>query len=149
MDEVLAAVDGSEQSYKVVDTACDFAKSKSAGVLLVYVMKVPSEEPEGVIAFETAEHYPDAYTDYLQQVGAEVTSKLRERIEKTGVKCRVVTPTGNPANEILSIAEIEKSKAIVLGLKGLHGIGRVRSLGSVARRVIENSKTPVLVVPSD
>ena len=36
---------------------------------------------------------------------------------------------------------------IVLGVKGLHGLARFRSMGSVARNVIENSPVPVLSVP--
>jgi nucleotide-binding universal stress UspA family protein len=35
----------------------------------------------------------------------------------------------------------------VVGVVGLRGIRRVMALGSVARRVIENAKTPVVVVP--
>lgn len=61
---------------------------------------------------------------------------------------RTMTPTGNPAAEILDIAELEASKMIVLGVRGLHGIARFRTLGSVARNVIEHSTIPVICVPS-
>jgi nucleotide-binding universal stress UspA family protein len=32
-------------------------------------------------------------------------------------------------------------------LKGLHGLARFRSLGSISRRVLEHSELPVVVVP--
>jgi nucleotide-binding universal stress UspA family protein len=71
LNEILVAVDGSKHSFKVVNTACDLAKSLSAGILLVYVMHLPEEEPEGVEEFERVEQYPDAYADYLKELGDE------------------------------------------------------------------------------
>jgi len=148
MNEILVAVDGSKHSFKIVDVACEIAKSLSTGIVLVYVMHLQDQEPEGIRAFEKAEQYPDAYADYLQDLGEEVTSKLSDTITKAGVQVRSVTPSGNAAAEILDVAEVDKVKMIVVGVKGLHGLSRIRSLGSVARRVIENSSVPVLTVPS-
>ncbi len=148
MNEILVAVDSSKHSSKVVDVACGIAKGLSAGILLVYVMQLPFEEPEGVREFGKAEQYPDAYADYLQELGETVTSNFSNVIRKAGVSVRSMTPSGNPAAEVLNLAELEKSTMIVVGVKGLHGISRFRSLGSVARNIIENSPVPVVSVPS-
>lgn len=148
MSEILVAVDGSRHSFDVVDVACEIAKGLSAGILLVYSIQENEEEPEGVRAFEKAEQYSDAFADYLQELGEEVTSKLSDVIKKAGIPVRTITPTGNPAEEILSVAEVENPKLIVVGVKGQHGIARFRALGSVARNVVENSKIPVLCVPA-
>ena len=51
------------------------------------------------------------------------------------------------ADEILNVANVEKVRMIVMGIKGLHGLAKIRSLGSVTRRVVENADCPVLVVP--
>jgi nucleotide-binding universal stress UspA family protein len=147
MNEILVAVDGSKHSFRIVDVACQIAKPLSAGIILVYVMHVPSEEPEGVKTFEKVEQFPDAYSDYLEGLGEEVTGKLSEVIQKAGIPVRAVTPTGNPANEILNVADIENPMLIIVGVKGLHGIARFRSIGSVARNIIENSRVPVVSVP--
>jgi nucleotide-binding universal stress UspA family protein len=146
-DELLLAVDGSNHSLKVAAYASELAKSLSSKILLVSVVNLPSKEPEEIAAFEAVERYPDAFAEYLTKVSEEVTSKIRGVLEKSGVESRTITPSGNAAQQILEIAEAEKVKLIVIGLKGLHGLGRVRSLGSVARRVIENSTRPVVVVP--
>jgi nucleotide-binding universal stress UspA family protein len=113
----------------------------------VTVINPPSTEPEGIVAFETTEGYPDAFAEYLTKVSEEVTRKITEVLENSGVESRAITPSGNPSSEILEIAESEKVNLIVIGLKGLRVLGRVRSLGSVARRVIEDSTRPVVVVP--
>jgi len=148
MNEILVAVDGSKHSFKIVDFACGIAKPLSASIILVYVMHVQGVEPEGLQSFEKVEQYPDAYSDYLQELGEEVTGKLSEIIQKAGLNVRAITPEGNPAEEILNIAEAEKPMMIVVGVKGLHGIARFRSLGSVARNVIEHSTIPVVSVPA-
>lgn len=147
MNEILVAVDGSKHSSKIVDVGIQLAKAFSTGIILVYVMQTPSEEPEGVKSFEKVEQYPEAYADYLQGLGESVTDQFTDLIEKAGLKVRAITPSGNPANEILNIADVESPMMIVVGVKGMHGIRRFLSLGSVARNVIENSKVPVITVP--
>jgi len=147
MSEVLVAVDGSEHSFKVIDVASDIASKLAAEILLVYVVQQPAEEPIGIRDYEKAEQYYDAYADYLQNLDEKAIAKFSEVLKKAGIKFRAITPTGNPAAEILNIAELEKPRMIILGVKGLHGLARFRSMGSVARNVIENSPVPVLSVP--
>jgi nucleotide-binding universal stress UspA family protein len=147
VNEILLAVDGSEHSLKVADYASELAKNLSSKILLVCVVNLPSAEPEGIVAFARTESYPDAFGEYLQRLSQEIAKKVSDRLEKSGVESHTITPSGNPAAEILQIAKTRDVKMIVIGLKGLHGMGRLRSLGSVARRVIEDSTRPVVVVP--
>jgi len=147
MNDILVAVDGSKHSSKIVDVGIQLAKAFSAGIILVYVIHTPGEEPEGVKSFEKVEQYPEAYADYLQGLGESVTDQLTDVIQKAGLKVRAITPSGNPANEILNIADVETPTMIVLGVKGMHGIRRFLTLGSVARNVIENARVPVVTVP--
>ena len=148
MQEILVAVDGSKQSEQVVDSAIDLAKRTSLPILLVYVMKDVREEPEAVKEFEKVEHFHDAYANYLKEIGDSVTGRMTERIEKSNISCRTIVELGNPAERILKIADDSKSSFVVVGLKGLHGVERIRSLGSVSRRIVENAHCPVMVVPS-
>jgi nucleotide-binding universal stress UspA family protein len=147
MNELLVAVDGSDHSFEVLNVASDIASKLAAEVLLVYVVQQPAEEPIGIRDYEKAEQYYDAYADYLQNLDEKAISKFSDALKKAGIKFRAITPTGNPAAEILNITELEKPMMIVLGVKGLHGLARFRSMGSVARNVIENSPVPVLSVP--
>lgn len=148
MNDILVAVDGSGHSEKVVDFAIDLAKKSGCNVKLLYVVKKLVDEPEGVKEFERAENFRDAYAKYLQELGDSVTRKLAERIKNSGVQYETLVEVGNPSEFIIDTARADDAKYIVVGLKGLHGVGRLRSLGSTARRVIENSNCPVFVVPS-
>ena len=144
---IIVAVDGSKHSEKVVDVACKVAKELSASIILVHILRAMPEEPEGVKAFEQTEHYEDAYKDYLQRLGEAVITKLGERIQSQGVPYTELTENGNTFERILETAKDENAFMIILGLHGHHYVGRIRSLGSVSRTVIENSTCPVLVVP--
>ncbi len=146
MEQVLVAVDGSKHSEKVVDYACNLAKQLSAGIVLFSVVKLPSE-PEWMQKFSEVENYPDAYAEYLREFMEKSAEKLSKKIQESGIQSRAITGSGNPAQAILETAKLENVSLIIVGLTGLHGLGRVRSLGSVARRVIENSTFPVIVVP--
>lgn len=171
MQEILVAVDGSKLSEQIVDSAIDLAKRTSLPALLVYVIKnreqisagtkevtvssslggapiALEEVPEGIKEYEKMENFRDFYANYLQEVGNSVTAKLAQKFANEKIPCRVVVQFGNPAERILELAKSEKSRFIVVGLKGLHGVARIRSLGSTSRRIVENAETPVLVVPS-
>ncbi|MGQ0771333.1 MAG: universal stress protein [Nitrososphaerota archaeon] len=53
---------------------------------------------------------------------------------------------GNTAEEILRAAKKKAIDLIVIGSQGLHGISRIKSLGSVSRKVSELAHCPVLIV---
>ena len=144
MKEILVAVDGSKHSEKVVDYATDLAKSMSARIVLVYVM------PKIVVPEEYRQYAEEERLDpsgYFEAVGEKITAQMGRRIEKKGVEHEGIYKTGNPAAKILEIAESKTVSMIVVGLHGLHGLARIRAMGSTARRIIENSTVPVAVVP--
>ena len=72
-----------ETFFKVVDQACVLAEATSSSILLVFVMPKMAEEPEGVAAFEHAEGFPDAFSEYLEELGNRVTNKLSEMIRES------------------------------------------------------------------
>jgi len=142
MKEILVAVDGSNYSENIVKNACEIAKKLSYQVTLIFVSKFPDLVEEyidigGVPADEKA-------TPYLK-AAEKITSKLSQIIRENNLPLEIVLESGNPADKIITVATFRKSSMIAIGLRGLHGIGRIRSLGSVSRRVLERATCPVLV----
>jgi nucleotide-binding universal stress UspA family protein len=144
MNEILVAVDESKFSEKTVRVACDFAKKLSAKIVLIYVSKFPDLVSE-YVAYGGKP--PSRKALPYVEMAESVASKLAGEVENEGVPHEVILESGNPAEKIVTVAEFRKSDLIVVGLRGLHGIDRLRSLGTVSRRVLENSTVPVLVVP--
>ena len=54
--------------------------------------------------------------------------------------------SGNIAEAILKYAKQKKTTLIVIGSQGLHGIQKVKILGSTSRKVSELANCPVLIV---
>ena len=147
MSPIVVAVDGSKHCEKVVDISCELAKELDCSIVLIHVIRKMPEEPDGVRAFEESEHYKEAFAAYLEQLGRSVTANFAERIEKQDIQCATMNDFGNPVEKIVETARLQNARMIVMGLHGLHNVGLIRSLGSVARRVIENANCPVLIVP--
>ena len=146
-DEILVAVDGSPHSHKVLDCSIKLAKGLGGKILLVHVVH-KLEAPEEFAQYVKAERLdvdPDFY--YRRLVGEKILDKLAGEVADAGVEVEKILEFGDPPDKILEVAEARKPAYIVVGIIGLRGLRKVAAMGSVARRVIENSKGPVIAVP--
>jgi len=144
MSDILVAVDGSKHSERVVDMAVELAKATSSSLLFAYVapkLAVPEEYIKN-----TDEEEPST-DDYYREFSERIFGNLGARASKKGVKVEKIFGTGNPTEFILDKAKSRKVSMIVLGVEGLHNLGKVRALGSTSRRIIENATVPVVAVP--
>ena len=144
MNQILVAVDGSKHSVKVADEAVTVAKYMGAKILLLYVCQ-DTAVPEGFVEFAKLENV--SLSDYYALVGDRVLSKIGARIKERGIEFEEISGVGIASEEILEVVRAREVSMIVVGMHGLHAIGRLRALGSTARRVIEDSPVPVVVVP--
>src|SRR6202035_2413180 len=64
-----------------------------------------------------------------------------------GVEATPHTLTGDPADALIEIAELEDADLIVVGSHGMHGVKRV--LGSVPNKVSHHARCHVLIVSTD
>jgi nucleotide-binding universal stress UspA family protein len=144
VEKLLVAVDGSRHSAKVVDCAIRIARPLGAVILLVNVAQDGSV-PGGYAEYAKAEKVDPSR--YYEKVSEGIVNAMGSRIGDAGVKFETVMGRGNAAAFILSTTENSKASMIVLGVSGLHRMTRVASLGSITRRVVENSTVPVVLVP--
>jgi len=143
MPELLVAVDGSKNSQKIVTFSIELAKKLSAKILLIYVSTVPDLIGEYV---EIGGSNPSPGAAQYVARAEKVASQLSEEIENAGVPHEVLLKSGEPAQTIVNVAAERKVDMIIVGLRRLQGIEKIRSLGSVSRRVIETSPCPVVTV---
>lgn len=81
----------------------------------------------------------------MRHEGDEAMRYIEELAKTEGVDVRKWIIEGQPAKEILKLAEEEWVDLIVMGTLGRSGIEKF-ILGSVADKVIRGSRIPVLVV---
>jgi nucleotide-binding universal stress UspA family protein len=145
MNQILVAVDGSKHSEKVADEAVTVAKSMAAKILLLYVCPDALAVPEEFRAYAKVEEVD--LSEYYSVISTNILSKLGTRIKGKGIELESISESGRAADEILEVAKTRGVNMILVGMHGLHAVGPLRSLGSTARRVIEKSPIPVVVVP--
>jgi nucleotide-binding universal stress UspA family protein len=83
--------------------------------------------------------------ELLRQEGEVALKYVAEKAGDEGVEIEGNIIEGHPADEIIKYSEKNSISLIVLGTLGKSGLDRFL-LGSVAEKVVRNSKIPVLVV---
>jgi nucleotide-binding universal stress UspA family protein len=143
LSELLVCVDGSEKSKRILDYAITLAKRQSSKIVLVHVASWEGV-PERYVEYALKEKVDLA--SYFEAVGSAILAKMNRDLQESGVPFETILETGNATSKIIDAAKSRKVEMIVIGLQGLHGLNRIRSLGSVSRRVLENAPCPVIVV---
>jgi nucleotide-binding universal stress UspA family protein len=129
---IVAGTDGEPRAELAVDKAGELAKALGVPVHVVCVASAiyGKDWPAAI----TAEHVVDAAADRLRGRGITVHTHVSR-----GQK-------GQAALELVAVAEDEQAQMIVVGNKGMTGIGRL--LGSVPNRLSHLARCDVLIVPT-
>jgi len=137
---ILIATDGSEYTKRTVDYGIDLAMNTGAKLYAIYVIDIRAYSSIPVSA-------PIEYTNsLLRQEGDEAIKYVTDRAEAEGLEVDGIIAEGHPADEIIKHAEKNSIDLIVMGTLGKSGLERFL-LGSVADKVIRNSRIPVIAVP--
>jgi nucleotide-binding universal stress UspA family protein len=101
-------------------------------------------------AFDKIE--PFLLSDCFQHIKSKILPETREALQAMerelrarGLGVKIVTRSGQPAQEILKLEEKEDVSGVVMGSHDWSGLQGLFA-GSVAEAVVHNSKRPVLVV---
>jgi len=117
-----------------------------AKVTTLYVIDVGKECASiGVLESNEGDDLISRIRSSLQSQGEEATGRIEEMAKSAGLTVDRVIIEGRPAEDILKLAGERKTDLIVVGGIGVTGLEKFL-LGSVAEKVVRNSKVPVLVV---
>ncbi len=144
--KIVVAVDGSEISARVIQVACDLAKT--AGVPLTLVHVPQSETTALAVGAIAGMHAAMAMptTEQIEAAGQEVLD--RATVLAQGYGCNDVTPVmrqGEAADTIVEIAHEMDADIIVTGRRGLGGLTSL-VLGSTSQRIGHLAKCSCLTV---
>lgn len=138
--QVLVAVDGTEEADRVVEQAVAMAAPSGAKVSLLSVVK-PLEQ---VYAGMDLAVWEGTGPRFVDEVEATMQSRLAELAQTSGATGERMLRRGNPAHEIHAVAEELAADLVVVGTHGRHGFSLL--LGSTANAVLHGAKTDVLAV---
>jgi nucleotide-binding universal stress UspA family protein len=134
--KILLAYDGSDPAKKAFDRCLEMAKSFSAELSIVSVVRPPefAEDVETEAIIESARSYFDGET-----------VKLKARASAAGIDPHSHIRVGHPAEQIIAAAEEWDADLIVTGHRG-RGLFERWLLGSVSRLVIAYARCAVMVI---
>ncbi len=125
--KILVPLDGSRYAEKALRYALDIAKKYEAKITLIHVIP---------------KHY---YSKELEEEGKHILHRGQEIANSVGISVETTITKGIPAEEIIHLANDQRSDLIVIGNRGL---SRARSffLGSVSYKISLHAKCPTLII---
>lgn len=139
---ILVAIDGSEHAQRALAEAIDLAKCANSRLTVMTVAMKPSTLLVGGPIVP-----PLDFVGLDEAIEAEHSRFLDDAIDQVpqDISVERVLGHGSPARTILERAQEGGHDLIVLGSRGLGGVGAM-VLGSVTHKVLHDSRVPVLVV---
>jgi len=141
LKKILFPTDFSEPSYEALKAANELALHFSSQLLVLHVI-----HPFPIVPAEPAPTFN--VSQVLQEMETSATQALQTLVEekvKGSIKTSTFTIHGNPADEIVQLADEERVDVIVIATHGLTGWRRL-VFGSVAERVVRQARCPVLTI---
>ena len=130
--------------------AIHIAKLSSSKIILLHII----EEFPHVLMFalhssqaaKIRQQIAEMTEEMKNTMGKEMTTRL-ELCKKYGIDAQLKVIVGLPAEEILKVVSNQKIDLIVMAKRRkLKGIKIILTLGSVSRKIVENTSCPVLLI---
>lgn len=128
----------------------EVAHNLESQILLLNVVNVSYISPPGMLhGLTRTKSETKIVKKWEKSVTKDAEKMLQSEVDKCksrGINADYTVIHGNVTKEILNFAKKKKVTIIVIGSQGLHGMSKLKSLGSVSRKVSEQAHCPVLIV---
>ncbi|WP_281739349.1 universal stress protein [Acidaminococcus fermentans] len=141
--KILVPVDGSQTSWKALDTARSLAE-KYDGRLLVITVMIPYGSGS-FLQMSLDQTLIDQNNAAMKKAGFATLDMAKDKLGNYAGDVEYLEETGNPAELILDACKEKGCDTIVIGSRGLSGVEEFL-LGSVSSKVSQYAKVPVVVV---
>ena len=139
LSKILAAVDGSDNSFRALDHAIFLAKKAEVHLTAMHIVENPP-----TVYVESQKLLNELLTKYKAE-SAKVLDRCKQAAEKSGVNIETVLAEGDAATNIVGYAQREGFDLVVIGSRGL-GKFKEMVLGSTSSKVLHHTKSAVLIV---
>jgi nucleotide-binding universal stress UspA family protein len=152
--KILYPTDMSETSNHAFGYAASIANRYDALITILHVLQNPMPTSENLVTNIIGDN---RWQELLERNKTEVVEKIRLRLAKYCEETKaqlascpflmeeVIVKIGNPVEEIIQEVDQRNYDMIIMGAHG-HGAIAGAVMGSVSRRVLRRSRTPVLLV---
>ena len=150
LKRILLPMDGSQFSETSVPYAQSVISGTDAEIVLLTVAEPPSVPSDRSANIKPSwEEYRDALVAEVKEQATAYLERVRTAFADKKTRVKLLIEMGKPAESIMQAAEREQVHLIALSSHGRTGAERVL-YGSVARRLIDESGIPLLLIrPGD
>ena len=148
LSRILVPYDGSKYSNLALKKAIEIAKDETK-IDVINVVHVDYIRPPGALLGMVSPSSIQAIKKITASTKKEAGKMVAAQVSKCrakGIKADSKVLSGDNSEQILKYAKQKKSTLIVIGSHGLHGIKKLKTLGSTSRNVSEHADCPVLMV---
>ena len=139
---ILVPVDGSKYSMEGVKVALEYGKTGGAEITVMTVNPfVPG------LDLEISAKELESLTQKMNQRAGEVLTDAQNILKAGGVNSKTILSSAvSAADEILDVAEKDKTDLIIIGNRGLGGAATRFLMGSVVSKVATHAPCSVYIV---
>lgn len=142
MQTILAPIDFSPVSRRVIDEAVAQARARAARVVVLHVVAPPPEAGETAPAGGEASRRAEAW----MREARERLKDVQRRLKAERIAVETLCVAGRPAEQIVALAETLGANCVVVGAHG-YAAWREPAEGGTARAVRRGATGRVVVVP--
>lgn len=137
--KTLVPVDGSDISYRALDTALFLSERLGSKITAIHVMEqVPT-------VYIQSQKLLDELLEAHKNESQKILDKCSSIATQKGIVINTTLLDGNPASTILEFSQREKYEVIIIGSRGI-GHFKELVLGSVSSKILHHSLCPVLLI---
>ena len=143
---IMVPFDGSTYSQKALKMSIEMASAFDSVVYLVNVVDITAVSPPGQIHSKETRKTLDQIKNSIKNSAESYLQNIQEDYKNSGVIMKGFVLEGDVTGELLGFMQDNDTDLIIMGSRGLSGISRIKTLGSVSRKVSELAKCPVVIV---
>ncbi|HLA21880.1 MAG TPA: universal stress protein [Nitrosopumilaceae archaeon] len=147
---ILVPFDGSKYSRNALLQAIEISKNFDSKIFIVTAVDTSDFPPGMLLALlKKDKRLEHSVSEFVTAAKSQIRRELLAEVaicKAKGADAYYDIIAGNPIDAILKFARGRKINLIVMGSQGLHGIGRLKALGSVSRKISELASCPVMIV---
>ncbi|MEX0862105.1 universal stress protein [Nitrosopumilus sp.] len=129
------------------------AKYSSSKIILLHVVEEISHPPSFALSSSEREKLLKSITNANDEMRIAMISEMEKRTKickENGIESSVKVVIGSAAEEILKVIQKNNVDLIVMTKRRkLKGIKSLLTLGSVSRKIVENTSCPILLMDAE
>lgn len=151
--KILVPHEGTLAGDLALKHAIHIAKLSSSEIILLHIIEDYPHAPVFSLHASQVTKIKKEYAKITKEMKAAMEEEMTNRVQickKNKIKSHLKIVTGLAAEEILKIVKNQKIDLIVMAKRRkLKGIKGLLSLGSVSRKIVENTSCPVLTIDAE